>query len=156
MPGTSAAPVASSCVAGVVVTPLARYTDERGTVSLMLRNDDPVFVGFGEVYFSSVHPGVVKAWKRHHRVTVNFACITGLIRVVAHDDRESSPTRGSTLEVVIGPDRYGLVTIPPGVWHGFAGVGGTESMLANCATEPTDPDEYDRVDVAESAIPYQW
>ena len=33
---------------------------------------DPGFEGFGEVYFSSVLQGLVKAWKRHSRMTLNL------------------------------------------------------------------------------------
>jgi dTDP-4-dehydrorhamnose 3,5-epimerase len=156
MSRTRVSPAGAPPVEGVLVTPLRRVSDERGTVSRVLRRDDSHFAGFGEVYFSSVQPGVVKAWKRHHRVTVNFACIIGLIKVVVHDDRPWSGSCGSTQEVVLGPDRYCLITIPPDIWHGFAGLGDTESLLVNCATEPTDPAEYDRVNVAESAIPYTW
>ncbi len=152
----SVRPEGAAPVDGVLVTPLRRFTDPRGTVSLVLSRDDPHYAGFGEVYFSSVRAGVVKAWKRHHRVIVNFACIVGGVRVVLYDDRPSSISRGSIQEVLLGPDRYGLVTIPPGIWHGFTGLGDTESLLINCATEPNDPGEYDREEPAGSPIPYTW
>ena len=71
---------------GVQVVPLRRIVDDRGAVSLMLKSTDPWFAGFAEIYFSSVHPGVVKAWKRHRRMTVHYACMHGRVRVVLWDE----------------------------------------------------------------------
>ncbi len=33
----------------------------------MLKRTDPHFIEFGEIYFSTVYPGVVKGWHRHGR-----------------------------------------------------------------------------------------
>jgi dTDP-4-dehydrorhamnose 3,5-epimerase len=141
---------------GVQVVPLRRFVDDRGSVLLMLKETDPHFVRFGEVYFSTVYPGVVKAWKNHRRMTANYACVHGEIRVVLHDDRDVSPTRGTTDELRISPEDYALVVIPPGLWHGFQGLGEPVSILANCATEPSDPDELDRLEPDDPQIPYAW
>ncbi len=122
----------------------------------MLRSDDPHFAEFGEIYFSSVYRGVVKGWKNHTRLTANYACVHGRIKVVLWDDREGSPTRGALMEVTVGPDDYSLLVIPPGIWHGFQGLAEPLSILANCATEPHDPDELDRLDPFTADIPYDW
>lgn len=122
----------------------------------MLRSDDPHFVEFGEVYFSSVYRGVVKAWKNHTRQTANYACMHGRIKVVLWDDREGSLSRGALLEVIVGPDEYSLLVIPPGIWHGFQGLVEPLSILANCATEPHDPDELERLEPRTTSIPYAW
>jgi dTDP-4-dehydrorhamnose 3,5-epimerase len=141
---------------GVRLVPLQQITDGRGTVSHMLRSTDPHFAGFGEIYFSSVYPGVVKAWKHHRRMTANYACILGQVKVVLWDDREESPSRGALMEFELGPAEYSLAVIPPRIWHGFQGVGQPASILANCASEPSDPDELDRRDPDDGAIPYTW
>lgn len=151
-----AEPVPPTAVHDVLVNPLARFTDERGTVSRMLSSHDPHFRSFGEIYFSSVRPGVVKAWKRHHRATVNLTCVLGEVRLCCYDDRVDSPTRGVVQEELVGPDRYALVTVPPGVWHGFAGIASVESLVASCPSEPTDPAEFDRLDHDDPLIPYEW
>ena len=144
-------------IEGVQVIPLQRFVDARGSVLLMLKETDPHFVRFGEVYFSTVYPGVVKAWKRHRRMHANYACVHGRIRVVLHDVRESSPTRGETLELHIAPDDdYSLIVIPPDVWHGFQGLGDPVSVLANCATEPSDPNELDRLAPDDPLLPSSW
>ena len=143
-------------IEGVAIIPLRRIADDRGAVFHMLKSSDPHFAGFGEIYFSSVYPGVVKAWKHHRRITANYACILGRVKVVVYDDREDSSTKGSVMEVVLGPDEYSLAVIPPRVWHGFQGLGHPASILANCATEPSDPAELDRLDVTDRRIPYRW
>jgi len=141
---------------GVVIKPLRRIVDERGRIMHMLRNDDPGFESFGEIYFSFVFPGVIKGWHLHRRMTLNYAVPVGLIKLVLYDDREGSSTRGELMEVFSGEDNYCLVRIPPEVWNGFKGVGVTPSMVANCATIPHDPDEIIRMDPFDSRIPYKW
>src|SRR5262249_59041223 len=53
---------------GVVVQSLRRIADERGSVLHMLKAGDAWFPGFGEIYFSTVYPGVVKGWHLHQRM----------------------------------------------------------------------------------------
>ena len=141
---------------GVLVTPLRQIPDERGKIMHMLRADDPHFERFGEIYFSVVYPGVVKGWHRHTRMVLNYAVVSGMIKLVLYDDRESSRSRGQIQELFIGEDNYCLVRIPTLVWNGFKGVGTERAILANCATSPHDPAEIERLDPASGAIPYDW
>ena len=141
---------------GVQVVPLPPIADERGAVYHMLKETDPHFVRFGEIYFSMVHPGVVKAWKNHTRLTANYACVFGRIKLVLFDDRAGSSTHGAVTEQYLGPEEYALVVIPPGIWHGFQGASEPLAVLANCATEPSDPAELDRVEPTSDRIPYSW
>lgn len=143
-------------IAGVEVRPLRQIPDERGKVMHMLRRDDPWFRGFGEIYFSVVYPGVVKGWHLHRRMTLNYAVIQGMIKLVLYDDREGCPTRGEVQEIFTGEESYALVTIPPGVWNGFKGVGVKPAIVANCATEPHSADEILRRDPSDRVIPYVW
>ena len=143
-------------IEGVRVVPLGRIPDERGTVMHMLRRTDPHFIEFGEIYFSTVYPEVVKGWHRHREMTLNYACIHGRIKLVLYDDRVDSPTRGEVMELFIGPDSYNLIQIPPGVWNGFKGVGTERAIVANCSTHPHDPSRSDRLDPFDNDIPYDW
>ena len=122
----------------------------------MLRADAPHFLEFGEIYFSTVYPGVIKGWHLHREVTLNYAVISGMIKLVLYDDREASPTRGEVMELFIGDNNYQLVTVPPLVWNGFKGIGTQEAIVANCATHPHDPEEIQRLDPFTDRIPYQW
>ncbi len=141
---------------GVIITPLRKIVDERGAVMHMLRSDSPVFRQFGEIYFSTVHPGVVKAWHMHHRMTLNYAVPHGKIKFVLYDDREESPTRGETQEIFMGDDNYVLATVPPLVWNGIKGVGDFTAIVANCASIPHDPTEIERRPPFDPAIGYDW
>ena len=61
-------------------------------------------------------------------------------------------------EFFIGDDNRLLVQIPPGVYHGFKGIGTTEALVLNVPTEPYNhqqPDEY-RLPPHDKSIPYDW
>jgi len=143
-------------IEGVEIFPLRQISDERGKIMHMLRCDDPHFEQFGEIYFSVVYPGVVKGWHLHKVMTLNYAVISGMIKLVLYDDRASSSTRSEIMELFLGQDNYQLVKIPSGIWNGFKGIGTTPAIVANCATIPHTPDEMVRKDPHTSDIPYDW
>ena len=142
---------------GVIITKLNLIADERGSVLHMLRSDAVEFGGFGECYFSEVLPGAIKAWKRHRVQTQNLAVPVGRIRLVIYDDRVSSHSRGNLQVLELGrPEAYLRLKVPPGLWYGFACIGKTPALLANCADLPHDPEESEMCPVDHSAIPYKW
>jgi dTDP-4-dehydrorhamnose 3,5-epimerase len=143
-------------IVGVEIRPLVTIPDERGAVMHMLRADAPHFQQFGEIYFSLVNPGRVKGWHRHRRMVSNYAVPVGRVRIAIYDARVGSPTNGRVLEIESGPAAYSLITIPPGTWSGFLGLGAGPSIVANCATLPHDPDEVDTMQPEDAAIPYRW
>jgi dTDP-4-dehydrorhamnose 3,5-epimerase len=143
-------------IEGVQVKALRQILDERGKVMHMLRSTDQHFQQFGEIYFSCVYPGAIKAWHLHSRMTLNYAVPHGAIKFVLYDDREGSPTRGELQELFLSPDNYQLVTVPPLVWNGFKGIGSEMAIVANCASLPHDPNEISRKDPFDASIPYDW
>ena len=143
-------------IENVVVTPLRQIADERGKVMHMLKATDAAFRQFGEIYFSSVNPGAVKAWHLHKEMWLNYAVPHGSIRFVLYDARPTSSTHGEVQEFFLGPDNYCLVTVPPRVWSGFEGLGADASIVANCATLPHAPDEIARCEPQDPSIPYDW
>ena len=143
-------------IAGLRVTPLCRIPDERGAVLHMLREDSDAFERFGEIYFSMVYPGAIKAWHLHKEMTLNYAVPVGMVKLVCYDDRAESPTHGNLVELHTGELSYSLVTIPPLVWNGFKGEGSVPALVANCATVPHHPDEIVRRDPYGAEIPYDW
>jgi dTDP-4-dehydrorhamnose 3,5-epimerase len=143
-------------ITGVVIKPLKQIADERGKIMHMLREDDEIFEHFGEIYFSIVYPGVIKGWHLHRKMTLNYAVISGMIKLVLYDERKDSPTSKEIQEIFIGEDNYALVKIPPGVTNGFKGIGTKPAIVANCATLAHDPDEIVRIDPFKNQIPYNW
>jgi dTDP-4-dehydrorhamnose 3,5-epimerase len=140
----------------VHVFPLRRISDERGVVMHMLRADAPHFEGFGEIYFSVVREGAVKAWKRHRLMTQNLAVPVGQIELVIYDDRHGSETHSVLQKVITGTNHYTLVRIPPMLWYGFKGMGPGDTLIANCSSMPHDPSEAENIPADSALVPYSW
>lgn len=141
---------------GVLIKPLRQIPDERGKIMHMVRADDPHFEKFGEIYFSIVYPNVIKGWHLHTKMTLNYAVVSGMIKLVLYDIRKESPTKGELQELYIGVDNYALVKIPPGIYNGFKGIGVEPAIVANCSDIPHDPEEIQRMDPFSKDIPYDW
>lgn len=149
-------PEVRGCVIdGVIVKPLKQIADERGRIMHMLREDDEEFEHFGEIYFSVANAGIVKGWHIHDEMTLNYAVVSGMIKLVLYDDRADSPTKGELMEVFIGNHNYCLVQVPPRVWNGFKAIDDT-AIVANCATLAHDPAEIHRIPPDDPSIPYDW
>jgi len=143
-------------IEGVTLTPLPRFTNELGTVSRMLRATDPYFSTFGEIYFSSVPAGVRKDWRLHRSLSMHLAVPVGSVRFVLFDPREDSPTRGAILDHEIGGENYQLLSVPNGIWMTFGNRHSEFALVANCATEPHDPDEVQRRATDDPPVPFAW
>jgi len=148
----------SEMIDGVIIQPLKVVPDERGRLMEIMRRDDDFFSGFGQVYLSTVFPGVVKAWHYHNVQEDRFTCVRGMVKAVLYDDREASSSRGLLNEFYVGEHNPRLVVIPPGVYHGWKCISECEAYVINIPSEPynrVDPDEY-RVDPHDGGIPYDW
>lgn len=143
-------------IEGLVIQELKKITDERGKIMHMLRCDSDLFKRFGEIYFSVVNKNIVKAWKKHLKMTQHFAVPVGKIKLILYDNRKGSLTFGRLNTVELGEDCYFLVKIPPDVWYGFKGISDTPALIANCTDIPHDPDEVVRLDPFSPTIPYRW
>ena len=152
--GTTATVSQSSCL---VSPPLRIIADDRGAVIHMLRADSPFFTGFGEVYFSEVKSGSVKAWKRHSRMTQRLAVPVGRMLFAVLDDRAGSENPESVVEHELGrPDAYRLLIIPPMIWYGFQCISKETAVIANCTDLPHDPEEIERSDAFPGKGNYAW
>lgn len=128
-------------IEGVLLTPLKRICHDKGDILHGLKNTDEGFEGFGEAYFSSVHKGYIKGWKKHSHMVMNLVVPFGMVRFVIHDDRAGSVSLGEFREYVIGEDNYCRLTVPAGIWLAFQGVSSQPNWLLNIASIPHDPDE---------------
>lgn len=148
-------------IAGVVWQRLKIIPALGGPVLKMVSKGSPLLhsleKGFGELYFSEVEPGAVKAWKRHRRQTQLFAVPAGKIKIAMLDAREDSPTFGQSMLLKLGrPDHYRLLRIPPGIWYGFEAISARPALICNLADLPHDPLESDRLDVNDPQAPLRW
>ena len=123
-----------------------------------MRSDDEIFERFGQVYYTTVKPGIVKAWHYHEKQTDHLIAIGPPAIIGLCDGREGSPTKGEVMEVRGGREDPVLVKIPPGVYHGFMADGDRETQIINLPTEPYNrekPDEF-RADPFDNDIPFDW
>ena len=123
-----------------------------GNVMHAMKETSAGYAGFGEVYFSQVDEGDIKAWKRLKSMTLNLIVPVGEIKFVLFDDRDESNTRFQ--EVIISRENYCRLTVPPMVWMGFQGLSNDGSMLLNIANIEHDPGEVDRLEIDK--MNYNW
>ena len=140
---------------GVTLHPLKHITVPKGDIYHAMKSTDEGYCGFGEAYFSQIEQGQAKGWKRHNRMTLNLIVPVGAVKFVVYDDRESSATKGSFEEIILSPEfNYQRLTVAPGLWMAFYGVGEGVSMLMDIIPEPHDPEEASRVALCD--IPYNF
>ena len=145
-------------IEGVKIKKLKIIPDDRGRLMEIFRSDDEFFEKFGQVYMTTVKPGVVKAWHYHALQRDNFCCVKGKIRLGLYDARGDSPTVGKTMDIEMSLEDPLLVSIPKSVYHGFKGIADEESIVINTPTEPYNykkPDEY-RLDPYKNDIAFDW
>jgi len=145
-------------VHGVSVRPLRSVPNERGVLMEVARVDDEWFPGFGQVYVTTTRPGVVKAWYRHREQVDTIALVRGTVVLGIHDDRQGSPTRGTTQIVAMDEEHPQLVVVPPMVWHGFqAGPDGDALLLhVNSAAFVFDDPDEERRPFDDVHLPAIW
>jgi dTDP-4-dehydrorhamnose 3,5-epimerase len=143
---------------GVKIKDLRVIPDERGFLMEVLRNDDPLFEQFGQVYVTTAYPGVVKGWHYHKVQTDHMTVVRGMAKIVLADMREDSPTKGEISEYFVGERNPILIKIPPGVCHGMKAIGVEPAYMLNVPTHAYNyerPDEY-RIPPDGDEIPYDW
>jgi len=126
-------------VDGVILTPLKQIVHPKGTVLHAMKKTDEGYAGFGEAYFSTVSCGEIKGWKMHTRMILNLVVPLGEIQFVIFDERSSSSAKGEFLSVTLSEHNYQRLTVPPGLWVGFKGIGENQNMLLNLASIEHDP-----------------
>ena len=139
-------------LATILLTPLSRIATTGGDVLHAMKQSDAGYDGFGEAYFSWVAVGAVKAWKRHMRMTMNIVVPVGQVRFVFLSANAGGGIAFRVEE--IGVDRYARITVPPGIWFGFQGLGIPQSLVLNIASIPHDPNEVERLALSE--VKYAW
>ncbi|MBE7517404.1 MAG: dTDP-4-dehydrorhamnose 3,5-epimerase family protein [Chloracidobacterium sp.] len=136
-------------IADVVVYPLKRYTDERGWLTELFRNDE-IAEEFHPAmsYISFTKPGVARG-PHEHVDQADLFCFLGpsTFKLRMWDNRPASPTYNHRMTLFAGENEALAVIVPKGVVHGYKNVGETDGMVINCPnklymgakrTEPID------------------
>ena len=132
----------------IFATPMSRIKVDGGDVLHAMKNSDIGFSSFGEAYFSWIDVAVVKAWKLHRRMVMNFLVPLGKVRFVFTIDGIEFRS------IEIGENCYSRVTVPPGIWFGFKNIDIKNSLVLNVANIEHDPAEVLRKDISE--IIFDW
>ncbi len=117
-------------IPGVIIRPLNRFTDARGWLSELFR-DDELPAGFQPAmgYLSVTHPGVARGPHEHVRQTDAFAFVDGTYELHLWENRAGEQ---ETHEVILtGKDTPLLVIVPPGVVHAYRNVGEADAFVLN-------------------------
>lgn len=140
---------------GVSITKLKQIKNPLGDIFHVLKKNELIEFNFGEAYFSFIEYNAIKPWKKHSKMTLNLVVPIGKIKFVCFDDRKESRTYLEYNEYIIGPDvNYSRLTIEPGIWMAFQGVGQSTNMLLNIADIEHDPEESIRCDI--NNFKYEW
>lgn len=117
----------------VVITPLKRFTDQRGWLSEIYRDDElPEGVRPAMSYVSETLPGVARGPHEHQEQTDIFVFIgPGMFRLYLWDARENSSTFGAKMKVEAGVENPVRVIVPPGVVHAYRCTSDTPGWCIN-------------------------
>jgi dTDP-4-dehydrorhamnose 3,5-epimerase len=119
-----------SQIAGVIVKPLKRYTDARGWLMEMFREDElpqGYFPAMG--YLSVTHPNIARGPHEHRDQTDGFAFLSGAYEVTLWENRPGSERVKEVFHV--GEDNPIFLVVPPGVVHAYRNVGETDAYVLN-------------------------
>ena len=102
---------------GVILTPMKQIHHPKGNVFHAMKKSDLGYNGFGEAYFSTIHKGDIKGWKKHTEMTLNLLVPFGEIKFVIYNQKTKD-----FLTVNLSTNNYQRLTIGPGYWLAFQGM----------------------------------
>ena len=136
-------------VGNIIKSPMKVIKLDAGDVLHGMSATDIGFSGFGEAYFSTINPGVIKGWKKHKRMVCNFLVPVGIVKVVIYDSLNQD------FDVnVLSRSNYVRLTIPPELWIAFQCLDTKPAVLLNIASIAHDPNEAESRQL--DAFEYNW
>jgi dTDP-4-dehydrorhamnose 3,5-epimerase len=147
---------------GVEVRALNRYSDERGWLMEVFRDDELVKDCLPAMtYVSMTRPGVARG-PHEHTDQVDYFCFSGpsTFKVYLWDNRPESPTYRVKMTVTGGESAPTVVIVPRKVVHAYKNIGERDGLVINCPNrlfkgrgkkEPVDEVRYEH----DPASPYK-
>lgn len=149
---------------GVEIKNLKTYGDDRGFFREIIRSTDTFFPdsSFAQWSHSRMIKNVVKAWHYHQLQTDWWYLPIGVIQTVLFDNRQTSPSYGTKMELLMG-DSKSLVSganevcvkIPPGVLHGCK-VLTDEAHLFYITSFIYNPEDEGRFPYNDPVVSHNW
>lgn len=116
---------------GVIIKELKKYEDDRGYLVEIYRRDE-ADVNVAMSYMSVTLPQVARGPHEHIYQTDYFIFPgSGDFMLYLWDRRESSPSKGEKLELLVGESNPCTVVVPPGVVHGYKCVSVSPALSIN-------------------------
>jgi len=121
-------------IQGVIVTPLKKFSDDRGWLSELFRSDELAAEFFPAMsYISVTNPGVQRGPHEHVDQADYFCFIAGgMFRVGLWDNRPDSPTYLNRMIFEVGEDNPATVLVPKGVVHTYKNISSVPGVVINC------------------------
>ena len=108
---------------GVKIKQLKKFCDDRGFFAEVIKEGEDSFVPVKQTSYTETFPGVIKAFHWHKKQWDAWFVVRGSAQVVLFDLRDDSWTKGQTQVIYAGEDNPVLISIPPGVAHGYRVLG---------------------------------
>jgi dTDP-4-dehydrorhamnose 3,5-epimerase len=122
-------------ITGVICSPLLKYSDQRGWLAEIFRQDEVAPENFPVMaYVSVTNPGGARGPHAHRHQTDLFCFYgPGDFRVVLWDNRPESSTFGICQDFHLGESNPAVLIVPPGVVHGYKNISDRPGFVCNFA-----------------------
>lgn len=145
-------------IEGVEIKVMKKFCDDRGFFCEVIKFGEGTFHEVKQTSYTETFPGVIKAFHWHKKQWDVWFVARGMAQVVLYDQREGSKTKGETQVICAGENNPVLISIPPGVVHGYRVLGQEKVGLFYHTSEAYDsvnPDE-ERIPFDDKKINFDW
>ncbi|MCC2524562.1 dTDP-4-dehydrorhamnose 3,5-epimerase [Vibrio coralliilyticus] len=129
------------------IVELKKIANAKGDIYRALKSSEDSYHGFGEGYFTNIHAGEIKGWKKHNRMVLNLIVPVGLVRFHVYYEKTEEARSYD-----IGVEYYARLTIQPGIWVAFEGLSNETSLILNLASIEHDPEEAEHRELKDIKI----
>tara|TARA_B100001175_G_C19152928_1_gene469094 strand:+ start:215 stop:619 length:405 start_codon:yes stop_codon:yes gene_type:complete len=114
------------------------FKDKRGQVIKMINRKDKFFKKFGEIYFSTILPGKIKAWRKHKKNTCNLMLLKGnvVIKLIKNN---------KIITIKLTERKKKLLRINRNIWFGIKNIGKVEGIIVNLIDNIHNDNEVERL-----------
>ena len=130
-------------IKGVKLKNLRIIPHPKGDILQVAKASEVNMTQFKEIYITIIKHNEIKGWKLHKRMMCNFVVPMGEVKFVLTKDKKSF------FEIILSRKNYKLLSVPPGIWFAFQGLGEGENFVINLATLEHDPEESISIELNE-------
>ena len=126
-------PFTEGDIDGVLVKQITKYSDHRGWLTEVFRDDELEDFRPVMCYISLTEPEASRGPHEHHKQTDYFVFTgPGDFEIDLWDNRENSSTFGNHRKYIGGETSPLCLIIPPGIVHGYKNISHLQGLVVNC------------------------